>query len=252
VPIETSNHGRIMNRKTAIVFGGSSGIGEAAAAALLASGQHVTITGRDPTKLSAARARLGDEASVRTVVADALDRGAVRNVFEATGKVDSVVICVSGGKGAGPFLELDLTELRQAFEQKTFAQLNVAQLAAHYVREAGSITFVSAASARSVIRGASGLAAVNGALEAMIPILALELAPIRVNAVSPGIIDTPWWQGMPAAVKDSFFETAAATLPVARIGQASEVGAVIALLATSGFVTGSVYEIDGGCHLVSQ
>jgi NAD(P)-dependent dehydrogenase (short-subunit alcohol dehydrogenase family) len=241
-----------MNPKTAIVFGGSSGIGEAAAAALLADGQHVTIVGRDRAKLSAAQARLGDERNVRAVLADALDRSAIQRVFEAMGKVDTLVICVSGGKGAGPFRELDLADLREAFERKTFAQLNIAQVAAGYMQDGGSITFVSAASARSVIRGASGLAAVNGALEAMIPILAMELAPIRVNAVSPGIIDTPWWEAMPPAAKDSFFKTAAARLPVARVGKASEVGAVIALLANAGFVTGSVYEVDGGSHLVTQ
>ena len=238
-----------MANKTAIVFGGSSGIGEAAAGALLAQNYRVTITGRDERKLAATAARL---AGVRTAVVDALDRSAVSRVFEASGAVHAVVICVSGGKGAGLFRDLDLNDLRGALEHKTLAQLTIAQIAAGHVHDGGSLTFVTAASSRSVIRGTAGLAAVNGALEALIPILALELAPIRVNAVSPGIIDTPWWDGMPAAAKRSFFENAAAELPVRRVGRPEEVAQLIALIANTGFMTGSVYEIDGGGHLVTQ
>jgi NAD(P)-dependent dehydrogenase (short-subunit alcohol dehydrogenase family) len=163
-----------------------------------------------------------------------------------------VVLCVSGSKGAGLFRDLNLKDLREAFEAKTLAQLTIAQVAARHVRKGGSITFVTAASPRSVIRGTAGLAAVNGALEALIPILALELAPIRVNAVSPGIIDTSWWDAMPKSAKDGFFSKAAETLPVGRVGSAEEVASVIALVTQTGFMTGSVYEVDGGSHLVTQ
>jgi NAD(P)-dependent dehydrogenase (short-subunit alcohol dehydrogenase family) len=235
--------------RIAIVFGGSSGIGEATARALAAGGAQVTITGRDEAKLTAAAGRIG---GVRTAVADALDQSSVSRVFEAAGPVDDVVISVSGGKGAGAFRDLNLDELRGALEAKTLAQLRIAQVAARHVRPTGSITFVTSASPRSVIRGTAGLAVVNGGLEAAIPILALELAPIRVNAVSPGIVDTPWWDGMPAAAKDAHFATAAAKLPVGRVGNADEVAALIALVTRSGFMTGSVYEIDGGSHLVTQ
>jgi NAD(P)-dependent dehydrogenase (short-subunit alcohol dehydrogenase family) len=241
-----------MSKQTTVVFGGSSGIGEASARAFLAKGQQVTITGRDEAKLAKAAERLADAGVVRTVVADALDRAAIEHVFEASGPVDHVVICVSGGKGAGLFRELDLDDVRGAFEQKTMAQLTIAQVAAKHLGEGGAITFVTAASARSAIRGTAGLAAVNGAIEALVPILALELAPIRVNAVSPGIIHTPWWDGMPSSVRDAFFETAATTLPVRRIGNPEEVGELIATIAGAGFATGSVYEIDGGSHLITQ
>jgi len=238
-----------MDPRVAIVFGGGSGIGEATARVLAKAGAQVTITGRDEAKLVAAAKRIE---GVRTASVDALDANAVARVFEAAGPVDDVVICVSGGKGAGLVRGLDLHHVREAFEAKTMAQLTVAQVAARYVRPGGSITFVTAASPRSVIRGTAGLAAVNGALEALIPILALELAPIRVNAVSPGIVDTAWWDGMPKQVKDSFFATAAATLPVRRVGNADEVAELIALVARTGFMSGSVYEIDGGSHIVTQ
>ncbi len=241
-----------MTRKNAMIFGGSSGIGEATARALLVQGQQVSITGRDRAKLSAAEQRLSEYGQVRTAVVHALDRDSVQRAFEASGPVDHVVICVSGGKGAGLFRELNLNDVRDALEQKTIAQLTVAQVAAGHVREGGSITFVTAASARSVVRGTAGLAAVNGAIEALIPVLALELAPIRVNAVSPGIIETRWWDGVPATTRDALFETARATLPVRRIGVPEEVGELIATISSAGFITGSVYEIDGGSHLVTQ
>jgi NAD(P)-dependent dehydrogenase (short-subunit alcohol dehydrogenase family) len=241
-----------MNQHSVVVFGGSSGIGEASARALLSKGRQVTITGRDEPKLVRAGRRLAEHGTVRTAVADGLDRAAVERVFESSGPVDDVVICVSGGKGAGSFRELDLNDVRGAFEQKTMAQLTIAQVAAKHLGEGGSLTFVTAASARSVIRGTAGLAAINGAIEALIPILALELAPIRVNAVSPGIIHTPWWDGMPSAARDAFFETARATLPVRRIGSPDEVAELIATITSAGFLTGSVYEIDGGSHLITQ
>jgi NAD(P)-dependent dehydrogenase (short-subunit alcohol dehydrogenase family) len=148
-------------------------------------------------------------------------------------------------------MKLANNDLRAGFEQKVMAQVTIAQVAAQHLRE-GSLTFVSAASSRSVIRGAAGLGAINGALEAMVPTLALEIAPIRVNAVSPGIIRTPWWDGLPTATRDAFFATATATLPVRRIGTPEEVGDLIATIASAGFLTGSVYEIDGGSHLITQ
>ena len=145
-----------MTKKTAIVFGGSSGIGEASARALLAQGRQVTITGRDEAKLEAAGTRLAAYGNVRTAIADGLNRTAVERVFDVSGAVDDVIICVSGGKGAGLFRDMDLDDVRSAFEQKTMAQLTIAQVAARRLGDGGSITFVTAASARSVIRGRPG------------------------------------------------------------------------------------------------
>ncbi|RBP11216.1 NAD(P)-dependent dehydrogenase (short-subunit alcohol dehydrogenase family) [Roseiarcus fermentans] len=229
--------------KIAVVFGGSLGIGEATARLLLETGSRVTIVGRDATRLAAAAARIGE---VETAVADARDVDAVSRVFEAMNAVDTVVICVAGSTGIGLFRDLNLDEVRAAFEQKTLAQLLVAQVAARHMRPNGSITFVSAGSARSAIRSAVGPAVVNGAIEAAIPTLALELAPIRVNAVSPGLIDTPLWDFMPTEAREAFYSSNAAKLPVGRIGRPDEVAEVIALLAKCEFITGSIYAVDGG------
>jgi NAD(P)-dependent dehydrogenase (short-subunit alcohol dehydrogenase family) len=142
--------------------------------------------------------------------------------------------------------------VKAAFEQKTLAQLRVAQVAARHVRAGGSITFVTATSGRSAIPGAVGPGAVNGAIEGTILSLAAELAPIRVNAVSPGLIDTPLWDFMPEEARKNFLATVGAKLPVGRPGQAIEVAEIIAAVAKSGFVNGSVYEIDGGGRIAAR
>jgi NAD(P)-dependent dehydrogenase (short-subunit alcohol dehydrogenase family) len=237
-----------MKGQAVMVFGGGSGIGqETAAMAVGAGAARVVIVGRDRRKLDEAAGRVP---GVEAMVGDATDPASVAQVFGAVGAVDHVVISITGGKGAGAFRELKLEDLRQGFELKTLAQLRVAQAAAGHVRAGGSITFVTAASARSILPGTAGVAAVNGAIEAAIPILALELAPIRVNAVSPGIIDTAWWSAVPDKTKEKLFHTAEASLPVRRVGRPEEVAASILFLMQNGFVTGSVYEVDGGGHLV--
>lgn len=235
-----------MKGESVLIFGGSSGIGEATARQALAAGAEVTIVGRSPASLEQALARLPGAKGTR---ADARDAKAVAGIFEQRGPFGHVVICVSGGKGAGPFHDLEVEAVRAAFEEKTFAQWTVAQAAARAMK-AGSLTLVTAASARSTIRGTAGLAAVNGALEAIVPILALELAPLRVNAVSPGIIDTPWWEEMPRQQKDAIFQQAGETLPSGRIGKPEEIARAIVFLMTTGFVTGSTLVVDGGGHLV--
>jgi NAD(P)-dependent dehydrogenase (short-subunit alcohol dehydrogenase family) len=230
-----------------IVFGGSSGIGLEAARRFAEQGARVAIVGRDRARLDLAIARL--PAGVEAVVADGADRAGIDALFAARGRFDHLVICLSGGKGAGPFRQLALADLRGGLEAKLLAQLNVAQAGLATIAERGSITFVSAASARAAIPGTAGLAAINGAIEAAVRTLARELAPIRVNAVSPGVIDTPWWDRMPAATKDAMFARAAQTLPVGRVGTPADVAAAIVMAANNGFITGTVIEVDGGAHL---
>ena len=112
-----------------------------------------------------------------------------------------------------------------------------------------SITFVAAVSARMALPAISGLAAINGALESMVPPLASELAPLRVNAVSPGVIDTPWWDATPKEVKQSYFEQSAKTAPLGRVGAPEDVAKAIVSIAENSFITGTILEVDGGLHL---
>jgi NAD(P)-dependent dehydrogenase (short-subunit alcohol dehydrogenase family) len=140
-----------------------------------------------------------------------------------------------------------MDDLRSGLEGKLLAQLVVCQASLGKVRN--SITFVSAASARMAMPGTAGLAAINGAIERALPVLAKELAPLRVNSVSPGVVDTPWWNGMPADAKEAFFQHARQSLPVRKVGQPEDVAAAISMLIDNPFITGTVLEVDGGAHL---
>jgi NAD(P)-dependent dehydrogenase (short-subunit alcohol dehydrogenase family) len=105
------------------------------------------------------------------------------------------------------------------------------------------------AARESPCQGPLGGHAINGAIEAAVPTLAKELAPTRVNAVSPGVIDTPWWDAMPKDFKDNAFKQTAEWLPVHRVGRPEDVAQAIVFLIHNGFVTGTVVEVDGGGHL---
>jgi len=234
---------------TCVVFGGSSGIGEAVATRLASARHRVVIAGRDGAKLRAASTRIADasgSSSVATAAVDATDRAAVDGFFRSLGPFEHLVLSITGGKGGGPFLQLDLDDLRGGLAAKLLAQLSVVQAAHGTLRAGGSITLVSAISARAVMPGIVGLGAINAALESTVPKLALELAPTRVNAVAPGIIDTPWWSNVPEERRKAVFEQTARTLPVGRIGAADDVARVVEMIIGNGFLTGVVIDVDGG------
>jgi NAD(P)-dependent dehydrogenase (short-subunit alcohol dehydrogenase family) len=232
------------------VMGGSHGIGEATAGAFAAAGAEVVITGRSSERLDAAARRIGLPVQTRTL--DATDPEAVAVFFGAGETVDHLVLALSPGAVAlGPLVSLDDKDLRTAFDGKFFAHVRVVQAAAPHLSQHASVTFLSAASARSASPGTAGLAAANGAIEAMVPPLAAELAPVRVNAVSPGVIETPWWEALPADQRAALFESYAAGTPVGRIGHPEDVAGAILYLAGNGFVTGTVLDVSGGLTLAT-
>lgn len=232
---------------TTVILGGSSGIGLAIAQALDASGTRVIITGRDPEKLTAATHTLSEQAHAEAV--DALDLNLLQAFYARQPQFDHLVIALSGGAGGGPFRDLDLADLRSGFEAKFWPHVQSAQAALPHLRADGSITFITAVSARMASPGTAGLAAINGAIETMIPTLARELAPLRVNAVSPGVIDTPWWNFLPSDQKNAAFQEYAGRTPVGRVGQPSDVAHAARFLIENTFVTGTVIACDGGLRL---
>jgi NAD(P)-dependent dehydrogenase (short-subunit alcohol dehydrogenase family) len=233
-----------------VIIGASAGIGEAAARAFAERGAAVTITGRSKERLDQAAQRIGHPVLVAEV--DATNRGALDAFFATTGPVDHLVLSASpGAVGVGPFASLDEADLRQAFDGKFFAHVKAIQAALPRLRPDGSVTLVTAASARAAFAGTAALAAANGALESIVAPLAVELAPLRVNAVSPGIIDTHWWGGLPEDQRRAYFESAAASTPARRVGQPEDVADAIVYLAGAGFVTGTVLECTGGANLAA-
>ncbi len=235
--------------QTLVVVGGTSGIGLATAHAAAEAGARVVVVGRTRDKLDRAVAALGGRA--RGELVDASDRDALDGLFARTKRLDHLVIAASGGVGAGPFGTLTRDALARGFEGKFWVQWQCAQAALPYLSERGSITFVTANSARTGNPGTSGLAAINGALGAMVLPLAHELGPVRVNAVSPGVIDTPWWDRQPAELKQHVFARVAATAPARRIGRPDDVADAVVFLAGNGYVTGVILDVDGGIRGVA-
>lgn len=238
-----------MSLQHTVIAGGSSGIGLASAQQLLALGHKVTITGRDEEKLTRARQTLTGD--VHAVVMDGTDIQSVRNAFTALGTFGHLVLALGSGKGAGPFASVDLAEVRAGFEQKVFAHFATAQAALPFLSGQGSITFISAVSAHAALPGTAGLGAANAAVSALVPILAVELKPLRVNAVAPGVIETPWWDFLSAEQKVAAFAGYAAMTPVGRVGRADDVAAVVALLVSNSFMTGQTIICDGGINLTA-
>lgn len=234
-----------------VIIGASAGIGAATARAFADAGARVTITGRSKERLDAAAERIGSGGSgVEAQQLDATDGPAVVEYFGSAGQIDHLVLAASPGAiGSGPFAELDEGALRQAFEGKFFAYVKVLQGALPKLRPDGSVTLISAVSARVGLPGSAGLAAVNGALESMVRPLAVELAPLRINAVSPGVIDTGWWDVLPADQRQGFFGSVAAVSPVGRVGTAEDVADAVVYLSGADFVTGTVLECAGGANL---
>jgi NAD(P)-dependent dehydrogenase (short-subunit alcohol dehydrogenase family) len=227
--------------KKVLVVGGSSGIGEASAAALLALGAQVTIASRDPLKLQAAAARIGGE--VRTAVLDTGNDAGLEAFFAAQGEFDHVVVSAAQ-TSSGPVRQLPLVDAYAAMNSKFWGAYRVARAAR--IAEGGSLTLVSGfLSARpsktSVLQGA-----INAALESLARGLALELSPVRVNAVSPGMIATPLWGGMSDEARASKFEAVAARLPAKVMGQPEDVANAVAYLVTTPYATGSTVLVDGG------
>jgi NAD(P)-dependent dehydrogenase (short-subunit alcohol dehydrogenase family) len=239
--------------KTVLIVGGSSGIGAATAQAFAALGAEVTIASRNQAKLDAAaadiRKAVGTAAgsAVHTAVLDTADEAAVEAFFATAGPFDHVVISAAQTP-SGPVRELPLTDAYAAMESKFWGAYRVARAAK--ITDGGSLTLVSGflsvrPSKSSVLQGA-----INAALEALARGLALELTPVRVNTVSPGLIATQLWSKLSEQARQSMFEGAAARLPARRVGQPEDVANAIVYLASTPYATGSTVLVDGGGAIV--
>jgi NAD(P)-dependent dehydrogenase (short-subunit alcohol dehydrogenase family) len=230
-----------------VVLGGTSGIGYATALACGQAGARVTVASRDSARVAAAVRTLSATSASRDV--DATDRAALEAFFDGVGVLDHLVLSMASGGGAGPFRELDLASLRRAIEGKFWAYVNAVQAALpHLSRQGSSVVMVTAASARAATPATAGLAASNGALNAMVPTLALELAPVRVNAVCPGIVTTPIFERWSDERREQFTRRAEAT-PAGRPGRPDEVAGMVVALLENEYVTGTIVDVDGGIHL---
>lgn len=236
-----------LTEKKVVVIGGSSGMGLAVAKLAAAEGAEVAIAGRSEEKLR----RAADEIPqpVETCPLDVTQEHAVKEFFAKTGELDHLVVTAATGV-VGAFLELDPPSFRQVFDSKFWGQYCAVRYGAQRIREGGSITLFSGVAAVKPMAGLSAYAAVNGAVEALCRSLAVELAPLRINAISPGIVDTPAYAGMSPHERKKMFDTLAAMLPARRIGRPEDVATAVIALMKNGYTTGSVVSVDGGHRLV--
>lgn len=190
-----------LDSKKTIVAGGTSGIGLATALLFQQAGASVTVTGRNNEKLNAAKQK-----GLQTAQVDSSDLVVLETFFKSQGNIDHLVIAIGSTKGVGNFNELSIDDLRTGFEEKYWSHLKTLKAALPYVNTNGSITLITAITGSATMPGTSGIGSINGALEIYVPILAKELKPLRINAVSPGVVDTPWWNFLSEDVKKQTFK----------------------------------------------
>lgn len=236
-----------LNGATVIILGGSSGIGLATAQAAQAAGAKVAITGRDAARLAAARKVLGGE--VRTEQFDAAHERPAREFFESFTKIDHI-FSTAGTLVLDPKLAPSRTELRPAMGVRFWAALYAAKYGAPKMNARGSLVFMSGTAARRPLAGAAVASASCGAVESFARSLVLDLAPIRVNVIQPGYVDTPLFDGFFGDQRDAILKAAGDKLPVKRVGRPDEIADAVLFLMKNGYVNGTVLTIDGGGLLV--
>ena len=228
-----------LNNSRVLVVGASGGIGAATARAFADAGGRITAAGRPSDRLDAIAAETGGSAALL----DVLDKEAIEDFFARETAFDHIVIAAAATK-TGPVGGLPLDDARASMESKFWGAYRIARAAR--VDDSGSITFVSGFLAQRPSAGAVLQGAINAALEALGRGLALERAPVRVNTVSPGVIDTPLWRGMADADRDAMFGRTAEKLPAKRVGRPEDVAQAILFVATNSFATGTTVTVDGG------
>ncbi|MFD1676448.1 SDR family oxidoreductase [Alicyclobacillus fodiniaquatilis] len=233
--------------KHVVVVGGTSGIGLATAKAFLDEEAEVVIASRSTAKLTSAKQVLGH--NIQAFELDFRSEESAAEFFKQTGQIDHLVI--TAGEGVmGHFRDLDVTDAKTAFDSKFWGQYITARAVVPYLTNTGSITLTSGVYGVRPPKGASTLASINSAVDGLVRGLAVDLAPVRVNVVSPGIVDTPIYAGMPSDQRQQMFSGIAGQLPVGKVAKPEDIARAYIYLAKSEFTTGTVVLIDGGAHLV--
>lgn len=230
---------------TVVVIGGTSGIGKAVAKLTAQHGGHTVVVGRSASRLAAARQEFGDTVVVKRV--DMADDNALRAFFAGFDRIDHLVV-TAGEFRLASIRDTDYEAVRALVEERFRGTYNSVRFAAPLMPSTGSITLFSGILAIRPVVGAAAVAGGVAAIEAFTRVAALELAPIRVNAVAPGLVDTPMLNEFPS--RDAFVRNAASRLPVRRIGEPDDIAQTVLYLMSNRFTTGTIVRVDGGALLV--
>lgn len=233
-----------------LIVGGSSGMGLATARRCLSAGASVTIAGRSAERLETARATLQAPTALQAIEVDIGQEAQVMALFARTGPLDHIVSTAADIRGAYQRLpELELADAQRVVQSKLFGPLLLAKHGSPRLAATGSLTFTSGIAAYRPAPRGTVVAAINAALEGLVRALAVELAPLRVNAVSPGWVDTPIWASVAGDAKDTTLQAMAERLPVGRVGEPADIADAIAFLIGNRFTTGTVLHVEGGHRL---
>jgi NAD(P)-dependent dehydrogenase (short-subunit alcohol dehydrogenase family) len=234
--------------KRIIILGGTSGIGLAVAQAATAESARVTIASSNSARVSDALATLPPSAEGRTV--NLTDEIAVKAFFAATGGFDHLVYTAGEALKLAPLAESDIAKARDFFELRYWGAFTAARYAHSHIRPGGSIVFTSGLAGARPHAGWSVAASICSAMEGLTRALAVELAPVRVNIVSPGVVKTPLWREMTGAARDALYAAEAQRLLVGHVGESQEIADGYLYLMRQTYVTGQTLAIDGGGLLV--
>ena len=236
--------GSALPDKTVLIIGRGSGIARAVTLLARSEGARVVVAGRNRTKLADAYADLGDSGISAETIDITVDDSIVALV-ERVGRVDHVVSTASA-RARGKLADLQRQNLLQSFNTKVIGPTVLAKHFASQINPGGSFVLFSGVHAFKHNVGYLGVGITNGAVDFLTRWLAVELAPIRVNAISPGVIDTGAWDAMGDEGKRDYFEHIAAHNPAGRIGTPDDIAAAVLFVMTNTFMTGVTLKIDGG------
>jgi NAD(P)-dependent dehydrogenase (short-subunit alcohol dehydrogenase family) len=238
----------LLLRQTVVVIGGSSGIGLETARRARAEGADVVLTARDPDRLR----RVGVELGASTYAFDATDFAQLRRFFDELPTPIDHVLVTGPGPYYAPLGEFDVDKARRGVDAHLLLPLQVARGAANKVRAGGTLIFIGGTGGRRTAVGLAFISALTAAMPAMTKNLALELAPIRVNLIAAGFVDTPLSAAILGDQLDARREQLRATLPIRRVVGPADIAALAVHLMTNTAVTGATFDVDGGQQLVER
>jgi NAD(P)-dependent dehydrogenase (short-subunit alcohol dehydrogenase family) len=242
------NDGRLLADQVVLVLGGTSGIGLATARLAKDEGARLIVTGRDPERLH----RIGSELDASIAAFDMTDFGRLQQFFdELPSQVDHVLLT-----GPGPYYtaleDFDFVEARRSIESHLLLLIKLAQASIGKVRPPGTLLFMGGTGGRHIAPGLTLIAALTAGLPALVKSLALELAPIRVNLMAAGFVDTPLSAAILGERLDARREELARTLPIRRVVEPGDIAALALHLMSNTAITGATFDIDGGQQLVAH
>jgi len=237
-----------LQNKRVVILGGSSGIGLAVAELAASQGANVVIASSGAERVQKAIESIGGEAQGQAV--DVSKERDVATLFTKLGVFDHLVFTAGDSLHLRDLATTDLGQARRAFELRYWSALAAVKYGSPHIRKGGSIVLTTGVAGLRPQKGWVVAASVCGTIEALTRALAVELAPIRVNAVSPGVVRTNLWQSMSAADREHLYESVGNSLPVGRVGEPYDIAQAYVFLMQEGFSTGQTVVVDGGTVLV--